>query len=172
MQLSNRALYLMLIAVLPIALYNLSPNLLYVGCGYLLLLVSVGTLDYLTSPLFKRIDLSRGIDSKFSLGAENAVTIRVTNNSPYRLRLRLKDDFPTKFQFNQDDLIELRSNAGVETLTPGVTGWAQINGRDELPIPEKVKLDVEYLQRQSFWFDLRIIILTLVRVLHRQGVSH
>ena len=79
---------------------------------------------------------------------------------------------PRPALFNQDDLIALRSEAGVQKITPGLTGWAQINGRDELPIPEKVKLDVEYLQRQSFWFDLKIIFLTFVRVVHRQGVSH
>ena len=79
---------------------------------------------------------------------------------------------PRPALFNQDDLIELRTTAGVEKLPPGLTGWAQINGRDELPIPEKVKLDVEYLERQSFLFDLKIIFLTFVKVLHRQGVAH
>ena len=79
---------------------------------------------------------------------------------------------PRPALFNQDDLIALRSEAGVQKITPGLTGWAQINGRDELPIPEKVKLDVEYMQRQSFCFDLKIIFLTFVRVVHRQGVSH
>lgn len=79
---------------------------------------------------------------------------------------------PRPALFNQDDLIKLRSETGVHELTPGLTGWAQINGRDELPIPEKVKLDVEYMQRKSFWFDLKIIFLTFVRVLCRQGVSH
>ena len=101
MQLSNRALLLLLIAVIPIVLYNVSPNLLYVGCGYLLLLIGVGTIDYLSSPLFDKIELSRGMDSKFSLGAENAVTIRITNHSCYMLRLHLKDDFPSEFRFNQ-----------------------------------------------------------------------
>ena len=79
---------------------------------------------------------------------------------------------PRPALFNQDDLIALRTEQGVHRLVPGVTGWAQINGRDELPIPEKVKLDAEYLQRQSFWFDLRILWLTFVKVLHRDGVSH
>ena len=79
---------------------------------------------------------------------------------------------PRPALLNQDDLIALRSEAGVQNVTPGLTGWAQVNGRDELPIPEKVKLDVEYMQRQSFWFDLKIIFLTFVRVIHRQGVSH
>ena len=79
---------------------------------------------------------------------------------------------PRPALFNQDDLVELRTAAGVEKLPPGLTGWAQINGRDELPIPEKVKLDTEYLERKSFLFDLKIIFLTFVKVLHRQGVAH
>ncbi len=79
---------------------------------------------------------------------------------------------PRPALFNQEDLISLRTEAGVDKLLPGLTGWAQINGRDELPIPEKVKLDAEYMRRQSFWFDLKIIFLTFVRVIHRQGVSH
>ena len=74
--------------------------------------------------------------------------------------------------FNQQDLIALRTEQGVHTLVPGLTGWAQVNGRDELPIPEKVKLDVAYLQRQSLWFDIRILWLTFVKVLKRDGVSH
>ncbi len=79
---------------------------------------------------------------------------------------------PRPALFNQDDLIALRTNAGVHELVPGLTGWAQVNGRDELPIPDKVKLDVEYLQRRSFGFDLRILWLTLLKVLRRDGVSH
>jgi O-antigen biosynthesis protein WbqP len=79
---------------------------------------------------------------------------------------------PRPALFNQHDLIELRTQQGVHTLVPGLTGWAQVNGRDELPIPEKVKLDVEYLQRQSLWFDIRILWLTFVKVLRRDGVSH
>ena len=79
---------------------------------------------------------------------------------------------PRPALFNQDDLIALRTGEGVHELVPGLTGWAQVNGRDELPIPDKVKLDVEYLRRQSFWFDLRILWLTLVKVLRRDGVSH
>jgi O-antigen biosynthesis protein WbqP len=73
---------------------------------------------------------------------------------------------------NQHDLIGLRSSAGVDELTPGLTGWAQINGRDELPITEKVRLDREYLERRCFLFDLRIILLTFLRVIEGQGVSH
>ena len=79
---------------------------------------------------------------------------------------------PRPALFNQDDLIALRTQYGVHELVPGLTGWAQINGRDELPIPDKVKLDVEYLQRQSFWFDIKILWLTLIKVVRRDGVSH
>ena len=79
---------------------------------------------------------------------------------------------PRPALFNQDDLIALRTEQGVHELVPGLTGWAQINGRDELPIPEKVKLDVEYLQRQSLWFDIRILWLTFLKVVQRDGVSH
>ena len=79
---------------------------------------------------------------------------------------------PRPALFNQQDLIALRTEQGVHTLVPGLTGWAQVNGRDELPISEKVKLDVAYLQRQSLWFDVRILWLTFVKVLRRDGVSH
>jgi len=79
---------------------------------------------------------------------------------------------PRPALFNQDDLIALRTAAGVHRLLPGLTGWAQINGRDQLPIPDKVRLDVEYLQRQSFLFDMRILLLTIGRVMRRHGVAH
>jgi O-antigen biosynthesis protein WbqP len=79
---------------------------------------------------------------------------------------------PRPALFNQQDLIALRTQQGVHELVPGLTGWAQVNGRDELPIPEKVKLDVAYLQRQSLWFDIRILWMTFVKVLRRDGVSH
>ncbi|MCT7327663.1 sugar transferase [Ralstonia mojiangensis] len=79
---------------------------------------------------------------------------------------------PRPALFNQDDLIALRTEAGVHHLVPGLTGWAQVNGRDELPIPEKVQLDVEYLRRQSLVFDIRIIWMTFVKVARRDGVSH
>ena len=79
---------------------------------------------------------------------------------------------PRPALFNQQDLIQLRTEAGVEKLVPGLTGWAQINGRDELPIPDKVRLDAEYLRRRSFGFDLKIIFLTVWRVLRRDGVNH
>jgi len=79
---------------------------------------------------------------------------------------------PRPALFNQDDLIALRTEAGVDSLVPGLTGWAQVNGRDELSIEAKVKLDLAYLQQQSFWFDLKIIMKTFLNVLHRRGVSH
>jgi O-antigen biosynthesis protein WbqP len=74
--------------------------------------------------------------------------------------------------FNQDDLIALRSQYGVHELVPGLTGWAQVNGRDELSIPIKVQYEVEYLQKQSFWFDLKILGLTFLKVVRQTGVSH
>lgn len=79
---------------------------------------------------------------------------------------------PRPALFNQHDLVALRTEAHVHLLVPGLTGWAQVNGRDELPIPQKVALDVEYLQRQSVVFDMRILLLTALKVLRRDGVSH
>ena len=79
---------------------------------------------------------------------------------------------PRPALFNQDDLIALRSQCGVHGLLPGLTGWAQVNGRDELPIPQKVSLDEEYLQRKSFVFDIYVIWLTLLKVIRGEGVSH
>jgi len=79
---------------------------------------------------------------------------------------------PRPALFNQDDLIALRIEAGVDKLMPGLTGWAQVNGRDELPIPVKVQFDLEYMQQRSFWLDLKIIVLTFAKVLHWQDVSH
>ena len=79
---------------------------------------------------------------------------------------------PRPALFNQQDLIALRTEQGVNTLLPGLTGWAQVNGRDELPIPLKVALDAEYLQRQSFCFDIKILWLTFLKVVRRDGVSH
>ena len=79
---------------------------------------------------------------------------------------------PRPALFNQDDLIALRTKNGVDLLVPGLTGWAQVNGRDELPIPEKVELDVEYMERKSFWFDLYILWLTLIKVVRRDRISH
>jgi len=79
---------------------------------------------------------------------------------------------PRPALFNQDDLITLRTKYGVDRLVPGLTGWAQVNGRDELSIPIKVQYEVEYLQKQSFWFDLKILGLTFLKVVRRAGVSH
>ena len=79
---------------------------------------------------------------------------------------------PRPALYNQDDLIELRTAHGVDQLLPGLTGWAQINGRDELPVPEKVKFDVEYLKRRSFGFDMRILFLTAGKVIRRKGIRH
>ncbi len=79
---------------------------------------------------------------------------------------------PRPALFNQDDLIALRTEQGVQRLVPGLTGWAQINGRDELPIPHKVELDVEYMHRQSFWFDIEILWLTALKVLKKEDVTH
>ena len=79
---------------------------------------------------------------------------------------------PRPLLFNQNDLIALRTEKGVVKLVPGLTGWAQVNGRDELPIPEKVDLDVEYMERQSFLFDMKILLMTVLKVIRRDGVSH
>ena len=79
---------------------------------------------------------------------------------------------PRPALFNQNDLIAFRTKNGVDQLLPGLTGWAQVNGRDELTIPEKVSLDMEYVEKQSFWFDLKILWLTFLKVIHKEGVSH
>ena len=79
---------------------------------------------------------------------------------------------PRPALFNQDDLVALRTEKGVHRLTPGLTGWAQINGRDELPIPVKVDFDVWYLEQRSFWLDLKIILMTFIKVLKKEGVTH
>jgi O-antigen biosynthesis protein WbqP len=79
---------------------------------------------------------------------------------------------PRPALFNQDDLVALRTQAGVDALRPGITGWAQVNGRDELPIAVKAQLDRDYLRKMSFGFDLRIIALTAAQVLIRRGVAH
>jgi O-antigen biosynthesis protein WbqP len=79
---------------------------------------------------------------------------------------------PRPALYNQDDLIAIRTEKGVDKLLPGISGWAQVNGRDELSIPDKVALDVEYLNRQSFWFDMKILWMTFLKVLKRNGVSH
>jgi len=79
---------------------------------------------------------------------------------------------PRPALFNQHDLVALRTQFHVDELLPGLTGWAQVNGRDELAIPDKVKLDAEYLARRSWWFDLKILVLTFVKVVRREGVTH
>ena len=79
---------------------------------------------------------------------------------------------PRPALYNQEDLIALRTEKGVDKLLPGITGWAQVNGRDELSIPDKVVLDVEYLNYQSLWFDIKILWMTFLKVIKRDGVSH
>jgi O-antigen biosynthesis protein WbqP len=79
---------------------------------------------------------------------------------------------PRPALFNQNDLVKLRTQAGVHRLVPGITGWAQVNGRDELEIPVKVRRDAEYMKLQSLWFDLRILALTVTKVLQSEGIQH
>ena len=79
---------------------------------------------------------------------------------------------PRPALFNQYDLINFRTEKNIDKVVPGLTGWAQVNGRDELPIPEKVVLDVEYMERQSLWFDMKILWMTVLKVVRRDGVSH
>jgi O-antigen biosynthesis protein WbqP len=79
---------------------------------------------------------------------------------------------PRPALFNQDDLVALRTEKGIHELIPGLTGWAQVNGRDELPIPVKVRFDFEYLQHRSFKFDLQIIGMTVVKVFRAEGIKH
>ena len=79
---------------------------------------------------------------------------------------------PRPALFNQDDLIALRTEKGVHRLIPGITGWAQINGRDDIPIPKKVEFDEYYLRHRSFLLDIKIILLTVFKVVRREGVVH
>ena len=79
---------------------------------------------------------------------------------------------PRPALFNQNDLIELRTQAGVHKLQPGLTGWAQINGRDDLPVNQKVALDMEYFNKKSIFFDFKILLITLIRVIKGEGVKH
>lgn len=79
---------------------------------------------------------------------------------------------PRPALFNQDDLVALRTQKDIQTLVPGLTGWAQINGRDDLPIPVKVEFDEYYMMKQSFFFDLKILFLTVLKVVRREGVTH
>jgi O-antigen biosynthesis protein WbqP len=79
---------------------------------------------------------------------------------------------PRPALFNQDDLIALRTERNVHTLKPGITGWAQVNGRDEIPIPQKVALDEYYLKHQSICFDIKIICMTVIKVIRRDNITH
>ena len=79
---------------------------------------------------------------------------------------------PRPALYNQYDLIDLRTKVGVHSLTPGVTGWAQVNGRDELNITEKVKMDEYYFRNKSLWLDIKILLMTLLKVLKMEGVAH
>lgn len=79
---------------------------------------------------------------------------------------------PRPALFNQNDLIQARTDRNIDSLLPGLTGWAQVNGRDELAIPDKVALDVEYMQRRNLWFDLRILAITALKVVGAAGVRH
>lgn len=79
---------------------------------------------------------------------------------------------PRPALFNQQNLIDMRTAQGIHMIRPGLTGWAQVNGRDELPLPEKVKLDSDYLRRQSLGFDLKVIMLTVLKVVRRDGIVH
>lgn len=79
---------------------------------------------------------------------------------------------PRPALFNQHDLIQLRSENNLDKLVPGLTGWAQVNGRDELTIPKKISIELEYLEKKSFWFDLKILWMTLLKVFTNHGVSH
>ena len=127
------------------------------------------------------------------VGTPELATHKMTNPSEFLtpnggfLRRNSLDEIPQLFSifkgdmsfvgprpalFNQDDLITLRTEKGVDQLVPGLTGWAQINGRDDLSILEKVELDVVYMEQQSFWFDLKILWMTFLKVVRRVGVSH
>ena len=101
MQFTNRLLCLLVLGAVPIMLSGISPNLLFVGGGYAVLLGIVCALDYVTNPLFTKIDTRREMNSKFSLGVQNVVTLTLVNRSRYHLKLRLKDDFPSEFQFQR-----------------------------------------------------------------------
>jgi O-antigen biosynthesis protein WbqP len=79
---------------------------------------------------------------------------------------------PHPVLYNQDDLVELRTEKGIHKLIPGITGWAQVNGRDELPIPIKVEFDEYYLKNRSFLLDLKILLMTFIKVVRREGVTH
>ena len=101
MHLSNRLLIFLCPVAIPIAFYNVAPNLRFIGGAYLVLLFVVSVIDYATNPLFKRVEISREMGSKFSLGVVNVVTLKIINRSRHQLRLRIKDDFPDEFLYEQ-----------------------------------------------------------------------
>jgi O-antigen biosynthesis protein WbqP len=98
------------------------------------------------------------------------------NNSIFRMpkfrTMRVDTPAVATHLMNQDDLIELRTGKGIHKLIPGITGWAQVNGRDELPIPVKAEFDEYYLKNRSFLFDLKILWMTVVKVVRREGITH
>ena len=122
MQLTSRLLGFLFLLAGPIMLSGIAPNLLFIGGGYVVLLCIVCAIDYLTNPLFTKIDARREMNSKFSLGAENVVTLQIVNRSRHHLKLRLKDDFPSEFQFHQAtheiQLPPLTEDTVVYRLTP------------------------------------------------------
>lgn len=122
MQLTSRLLGFLFLLAGPIMLSGIAPNLLFIGGGYVVLLCIVCAIDYLTNPLFTKIDARREMNSKFSLGAENVVTLQIVNRSRHHLKLRLKDDFPSEFQFHQAtheiQLPPLTEESVVYRLTP------------------------------------------------------
>ena len=122
MQLTSRLLGFLFLLAGPIMLSGIAPNLLFIGGGYVMLLCIVCAIDYLTNPLFTKIDARREMNSKFSLGAENVVTLQIVNRSRHHLKLRLKDDFPSEFQFHQAtheiQLPPLTEDTVVYRLTP------------------------------------------------------
>ena len=127
------------------------------------------------------------------LGTPNIATHLLSNHEAYRtaigsfLRKYSLDELPQLFSivlgdmsfvgprpalFNQDDLIELRTVKGIHNYTPGLTGWAQINGRDEIPVVKKVEYDYEYILNQNFWYDMSILWITFSKVVLKSDVSH
>ena len=116
------------------------------------------------------------VDSSAYLAPAGAFLRRTSLDELPQLWSVLRGDMslvgPRPALFNQDDLVAMRTLAGVHTLSPGITGWAQINGRDELPLKRKVELDEYYLKHRSFLFDLKILFLTILKVFKSEGVSH
>ena len=162
--------------------------------GTLVRITSKGDILYWSDRIGKNNKIFKMPKFRSMLTDTPAVATHLLNNpnsylSPIGgfLRLSSLDEIPQLFSvlkgdmsfvgprpalFNQEDLIALREEKGVDKLLPGITGWAQVNGRDELSIPDKVALDIEYLNRQSFWFDMKILWMTFLKVMSRDGVSH